>query len=103
MNELSRLPHDITEEELARSKIVSAGRLLLSLEGTRSVSSWIGGQEALLGRISDIDDINRAVNAVSLEDMQQVATDLLRTDRLNLAVVGPHRGKVRFQKELRLL
>lgn len=103
MNELRRLPSDITEEELARSKIMSGGRLMLSLEGTRSVSSWIGGQEALLGRISAIEDITQAINSVSLEDMHQVATDLLRTDRLNLAVVGPHRGKARFQKELRLL
>jgi predicted Zn-dependent peptidase len=103
MNELSRLPDDITEEELARSKIVSAGRLMLSLEGTRSISSWIGGQEVLLGQISAIDTITQAVNAVSLEDIHQVATDLLRNDKLNLAVVGPHRGKARFQKKLSLV
>jgi predicted Zn-dependent peptidase len=102
MNEIGRLADGITEDELARAKIMSAGRLLLSLEGTRAISSWIGGQEALLGQISDVATVTQAINAVSLEDIFQIATDLLRTDRLNLAVVGPHRGKARFQKEMRL-
>lgn len=102
MNEIGRLTDGITEEELARSKIMSAGRLLLGLEGTRAVSGWIGGQEALLGRIADVDDITQAINKVSLGDILQVTTDLLRPENLNLAVVGPHRGKARFQRELRL-
>ena len=102
MNEIGRLRDGITDEELDRAKTMSAGRMALRLEGTQAVSGWIGGQEALLGRIAGIDDVVGEINSVSAEDVRRVAIDLLRTEKLNLAVVGPHRGRTRFERALSL-
>ena len=101
MKEIGRLRGGITDEELERAKTMSAGRIMLRLEGTRAVSGWIGGQEALLGRIANVDDVVDGINAVSAEDVRRVASDLLQTEKLHLAVVGPHRGKTRFERALR--
>ena len=41
----------IPEAELHKAKELSKGRLLLRMEDTRSVSSWLGAQELLTDRV----------------------------------------------------
>ena len=48
LEELARLRDGVSREELLKAKELSKGRLLLRLEDTRAVSSWLGGQELLL-------------------------------------------------------
>ena len=100
--EVERLRNGVPEEEMERAKRLATGRLLLRLEGTQPVAGWIGSQEALLGRISDVDRVIEAINAVSTDDVGKVANELLCTEKLNMAVVGPHRGRSRFERLLEL-
>ena len=50
MGELRRLRDGVPEEELARAKELSKGRLLLRMEDTRSVSGWIGARSCSRAR-----------------------------------------------------
>ena len=43
-----------------------------------------------------------SVYKVTIDDIHRVANDLLKTDRLKMAVVGPHRGSARLLQVLRL-
>ena len=100
--QMSDLKDGVPEEELEKAKRLSTGRLLLRMEDTRVVSSWIGTQELLLGHIHDTDHIVEKVNRVTVDEIRHVANKLLVTERLNMAVVGPCRGQRRLQKLLKL-
>lgn len=101
--ELVRLrEQDVAEEELARAKELAKGRLLLRMEDTRAVSDWLGAQELLAGRLRTVDEVAELLDAVTEEDLRRVAKQLLVSDQLNLAVVGPFRSDRRFRSLLRL-
>jgi predicted Zn-dependent peptidase len=96
IQELSQLRDGLPRAELQKAKEVSKGRLLLRMEDTRSVSSWLGAQELLWGEVKTPEEIVRAIDQVTEDDVQRVAEKLLATDKLNLAVVGPYKSEGRF-------
>ena len=89
LEQVADVRESVAESEVERAKRLVAGRLMLRMEDTRAVSSWMGSQEMARGEMLGVDDVVAHVNAVSDADMRRVASDLLITDRLNLAVVGP--------------
>ena len=92
----------VPEEEMSRAKSLVAGRMMLRMEDTRAVSGWMGSQELALGKMPTVDDVVERVNAVSADDLKRVARDRLVSERLNMAVVGPCRGRKRMAGLLRL-
>ena len=102
LEQVGALREGLPEDELEKAKRLSAGRLMLRMEDTRAVASWMGQSEMLLGRIADVDDVIERVNAVTTDDVRCLANDVLVTERLNIAVVGPCRGHRRIERMLRL-
>ncbi len=102
LEELARLRDGIPEEELTKAKELSKGRLLLRMEDTRSVSGWLGGQEILTGRVRTADEVVELLDVIQPADLARVANNLLQTDQLNLAVVGPFRSDKKFAALLKL-
>jgi predicted Zn-dependent peptidase len=96
MAELRRLADGIPEEELTKARELAKGRLLLRMEDTRSVSGWLGGQEMLTGKIRSAEDVVERLDAVRPDDLHRVIESILKRDKLNLAVVGPHRSEKRY-------
>jgi predicted Zn-dependent peptidase len=76
--------------------------MMLRMEDTRAVSAWMGSQQMVRGAILDVDDVVERVKAVTTEDLRRVASQNLVDDHLNLAVVGPCRGRKRLSKLLKL-
>lgn len=98
--ELARTRDGVPEAELHKAKELTKGRMLLRMEDTRSVSSWMGVQEMLTGRVRSVDEVVECIEAVTVADLQRLATELFQTEKLNLAVVGPYRSEARFAKAL---
>jgi predicted Zn-dependent peptidase len=88
----------VPESELVKAKEYIKGRILLRMEDSRAVSSWIGGQELLRGEIRSIDEVVQEVDAVTSEAIQRVAGEIVRDNLANLAVVGPYRRQTRFER-----
>jgi predicted Zn-dependent peptidase len=78
----------ITHDELVRGQGQMRGGLVLGLEDTGSRMSRIGKAELLHGELLGVGDVLDRIDAVTLEDVQSVATDLLATPP-TLAVIGP--------------
>lgn len=78
----------ISDDELARGKGQLRGAAVLGLEDTSSRMSRLGKSELVYGELLSVDAMLERVDAVTLDEVSAVATDLLR-GRLNLAVVGP--------------
>ena len=89
LKELDKLKQEITMDELTRAKEMLKGQLQLRLESSQNVALWLGGQEMLRKHILLPEEIFSIVDAITIADVQQVARDLLVSDKINLAVVGP--------------
>jgi predicted Zn-dependent peptidase len=97
LEELERLrSQGLAETELNRARELAKGRLLLRLEDTRSLSGWLGGQELLLGSVRTPEEVLASMEAVTPDDVQRLAGQLLRPEDLRLALVGPFRSEERF-------
>lgn len=90
----------VPEIELNKAKQYLKGRFLLRMEDSRAIASFLGGQELLRGSIESVDDVVRSIDAVTVEDVQRVAQDVIQDDHAHLAVVGPYRSTERFAKLL---
>ncbi|WBC09702.1 pitrilysin family protein [Micromonospora sp. WMMA1947] len=78
----------ITEAELTRGKGMSKGSFVLGLEDTGSRMSRLAKGELLYGNLMPVDDLLSRVDAVTLDDVNALAADLLGRP-MSLAVVGP--------------
>lgn len=98
LDELVRLRTEpVTQTEFERARRYVTGSLLMGLEGSAPVASWIGMRELLLGDILTPEDVVAHYNAVTIEDVQALACDLFLPERLNLAIVGPYEDDSRFR------
>jgi len=88
LEQLSLLREIVPESELSRAKALSKGRLLLRMENSRNVASWVGGQEILTGRILNVDQVASIIDAITAEELRELAQGLLVGSQLRLAVVG---------------
>ena len=92
VNELQSMREPATEQELTKAKEYSKGRLLLRMEDTRSVASWLGAQELLQGQVNTVDQVVDELDAVQPEDVARIAEELFEPEKLRLALVGPQGG-----------
>jgi len=89
LGQLAQLKETVSELELDKARELSKGRLLLRMEDSRSVAGWMGGQEILTGRILSVEQVVSIIDAISAEELRQLAQELLVASQLCLAVVGP--------------
>ena len=87
--ELARVAaHGVTDEEIARGKGMVKGSFVLGLEDTGSRMSRLAKSELLYGDLITVDALLARVDAVSLDEVNELAEDLLSRP-MSLAVVGP--------------
>lgn len=79
----------LTAEELERGKGQMRGGLVLGLEDTGSRMSRLGKAELVYGELMTVEEILGNIDAVTLDDTQALAANLL-TQPASLAVVGPY-------------
>jgi predicted Zn-dependent peptidase len=80
----------VPEDELGRIKAYLRGSMVLGLEGTQQVASWLGGQESLRGSIMDIDEVIAHIDAVTAQDIQRIAQTCFAPEWRRLAIIGPY-------------
>jgi predicted Zn-dependent peptidase len=87
--ELQRVCHrGVTAEELDRGKGQLRGSLVLGMEDTSSRMNRIGKSELVYGEMLSLDEVLNRIDAVTLDDVQEVASELLAVTP-TLAVIGP--------------
>ena len=101
LTELCEIP--VPVDELERIKAYVRGNMVLGLEGTQQVASWLGSQECLRGHIIDVDEMVAYVNAVTPQDIQRIAQTCFAPEWRRLALIGPDdaRRTGHFRKLLR--
>ncbi|HVF03892.1 MAG TPA: pitrilysin family protein [Frankiaceae bacterium] len=79
----------LTAEEIARGKGQLKGSLVLGLEDTASRMHRLGKGELVYGEQLTVDDTIARIDAVTPDDVRDVASAVLAESRLGLAVIGP--------------
>jgi predicted Zn-dependent peptidase len=97
--ELERLRSEpVSADELARAKESVKGRLVLSSESTAARMSRISRATLFGLPIDSLDEMLAKVDAVGVDDLTALATELYGTERISAACVG--RDEARFREAL---
>ena len=82
----------VPAEELRRSKDQLKGSLMLSLESSTARMSNLARQEMYFERFYTLDELIERVEAVTVEDLQALATDFFRAENIAVTVLGNLNG-----------
>lgn len=89
LRELRDLKHRLAPAaEIRRAKDHLKGGLMLGLESTSSRMANLARQEALHGRICSLDEVNESIEAVTAQEVRDLANQWFRQDRIALSVLG---------------
>jgi predicted Zn-dependent peptidase len=103
VKEFGRIAAEPVEaDELEKARNFAKGRLVLSLEDPKGTISFGLRDEVLEGRTREPEEVLAALDSVTLDDVQRIAQDVIRDERLNLAVIGPFDEPGRFEPLLDL-
>jgi predicted Zn-dependent peptidase len=98
LNELRGIAAEVVpSDELEKARNFAKGRFVLQLESPQGLILFGLRREVLEGRAPDLDEVLEGLNAVTADDVQRVAQDIVADERLRLAVIGPFDDESRFE------
>ncbi|MBE9546444.1 MAG: insulinase family protein [Proteobacteria bacterium] len=87
--EMNRVKRDfLTEKELHSAKELIKGNLLLSMESTDNRMTRLARNEILFERDVPLEEVVANIEAVSREDIRNLAGDIFSSDTISLAAMG---------------
>jgi predicted Zn-dependent peptidase len=93
IGELKRLcAQPIGTAELRRAKDYVIGQMRIGLEGATHQMTWAADNLLNFDRFIQPDEIIAEICRISAADIRQLARDVLRADRLSLALIAPGAG-----------
>ncbi len=90
----------VPEEELRKAKNFAKGRFVLQIESPHGLIMFGLRREVLEGLASEPEEVLDGVEAVTAEDVQRIAQELIADGALRLAVIGPFDDADRFDRLL---
>jgi len=87
-------------EELNKVKECLIGNMKLSLESTDDIANFYGGQELLKRNMKGALEKAKEIRKVTTSQIQNLAKDIFKNNRLNLALIGPFKNRNQFFKIL---
>lgn len=83
------ISNGLSDEELARSKELLKGNLALGLESTSSRMLRMARSHLVHGRMITVEEVIRAIERTTHQDIRELAEEFLNPDRFTLSVLGP--------------
>ncbi|MFA6301090.1 MAG: pitrilysin family protein [Candidatus Paceibacterota bacterium] len=91
----------VSEEELNKVKEYLTGNMKLSLESSDDIANFYGGQELLKRELKNAEEKAKEIRKVTVSEIQKLAKDIFKNNKLNLALIGPFKDKNKFSKILK--
>ena len=92
----------VTKKELDKAKENLKGRLKLGLETSDSFASFFGLQEVIGQEVLTPQQQWQKIAKITPDDILKIAKEVFRPDRLNLALIGPHKKEKEIKKTLNI-
>lgn len=103
LKELKKITQkQIGASELNKAKENIKGGLTIELESSDALANFFGLQEILTGKTLTLEQIFAKIDTVTSKDILQVSRDILKTEKLKLAMIGPFKEKKQFESLLTL-
>jgi predicted Zn-dependent peptidase len=90
----------VPEQELEKTRNFTKGRFVLQLESPQGLILYGLRREVLEGRAAEPEEVLTALDAVTGDDLSRVAQDVIGSNGLNLALIGPFDDAERFEQLL---
>jgi predicted Zn-dependent peptidase len=101
VGELKRIADEaVPSDELEKAKNVAKGRFVLQLESPHALIMFGLRREVLEDGATEPEEVLSGIEAVTVDDVQRVAQDVIGSHGLNLALIGPFDDAERFEKLL---
>lgn len=88
----------VSEKELQKAKDFMRGRALMGFESSDEVASFYISQEINKEKIISMKEVLVKIEKVTTGDILRVARDVFKQEKINLAVIGPHRNERKLLK-----
>ncbi len=85
---MSGIADSVTEKELSRAQEQAAASLVMGFESNAARAVRMGRCELLYGEVTDEDSIIESIRSVTLEQVSEIARNLMDFNQLSLCVVG---------------
>lgn len=92
----------ISAKELKKAKDFIKGRSILAMEESDEQAIFYADQELLENKILTLEEKFAKIEEVTASDIQRVAKNIFKPEKLNLALIGPFKDKKRFEKLLKI-
>ena len=103
LEEYKRIATEVVpEKELLKAKEHIKGSMAMHLESSDDIVGYLVDQEVLKGEIVLPENRYAKIDAVTSADVRRVAEMIFRSDRLNLAIIGPQKSAKKLEKMLTL-
>jgi predicted Zn-dependent peptidase len=93
----------VTEAELRKAKEFIAGKFVLDLEDSESVAQYFGMKQLLLNYVETPNDLLKKFMAVTLEEVNEIAQEVIKLDQARFAVIGPFEDEQKFKHLLQMV
>ena len=91
----------VSEDELEKVKECLIGNMKLSLESSDDLANFYGAQELLKKEIKSAEEKAQEIRKVNAQQVLNLAQEILKEEKLNLALIGPFKDKKDFLKILK--
>lgn len=91
----------VNDKELQKAKDYVKGRSIMGFEASDDVAMFFIDQEMHKEKILTPEEVFARIDAVTKEDVLRVSKDIFRKEKLNCAIVGPHKNTKRIEEILR--
>lgn len=95
------LKSGIPQDEVKKAKDYLKGKIVLRLEDSEEFAHLLGKQELLHEKIKTPEEILKAIDKVTADDIKRVSEDLFKEDELRIALIGPFEEEGRFERLLK--
>jgi predicted Zn-dependent peptidase len=103
LNEYRKISAEkVSRKELQNAKDFIRGKSVMNFESSDDVAMFFLDQEVKKRKIMMLPEIFKNIDKVTESDILRVAKDVFQGKKLNLAIIGPHKGKRNLEKILKL-
>lgn len=90
----------VTDDELKKAKEMERGRLALRSESTNFLAEHFGVKFILDRKLETFEEYLSKIDAVTAEEVREVAKELFLKSKYNLQIIGPFKSKAKFEEIL---
>lgn len=102
LKELKKIKtNGVTENELKRAKDNIKGHIVLSMEDSSYIATWLGQQELLTDSIEVLEDRIEKMDLVKPQDIIRLAKKIFDIKKVSIACIGPVENENKIKKLLK--